>query len=76
MKAVCIRLHLYILWLANYCYLSDSRLKKSVECGQSLKKILNGGGSLSTQLIEDATKCFPRAKLFSAYGILSFLHSF
>ncbi|XP_074264103.1 2-succinylbenzoate--CoA ligase, chloroplastic/peroxisomal isoform X2 [Silene latifolia] len=35
----------------------------------SLKKILNGGGSLSIQLIADAMECFPKAKLLSAYGM-------
>lgn len=47
--------------------ISALRLKESGHGGESLKKILNGGGSLSTQLIEDATKCFPSAKLLSAY---------
>lgn len=49
--------------------ISAFRLKESGKFGQSVKKILNGGGSLTTQLIEDATKCFPRAMLFSAYGM-------
>ncbi|KAL2894613.1 2-succinylbenzoate--CoA ligase chloroplastic/peroxisomal [Bienertia sinuspersici] len=35
----------------------------------SVKKILNGGGSLSIELIEDAIKCFSTAKLLSAYGM-------
>ncbi|KAH9623442.1 hypothetical protein KSS87_023143 [Heliosperma pusillum] len=35
----------------------------------SLKKILNGGGSLSKQLIADAIEYFPKAKLLSAYGM-------
>lgn len=35
----------------------------------SVKKILNGGGSLSAKLIEDAIKCFGTAKLLSAYGM-------
>lgn len=35
----------------------------------SVKKILNGGGSLSVQLIEDAIRCFHTAMLVSAYGM-------
>lgn len=33
-----------------------------------MKKLLNGGGSLSAELMKDATELFPRAKLLSAYG--------
>ncbi|KAJ8758581.1 hypothetical protein K2173_000302 [Erythroxylum novogranatense] len=36
---------------------------------QSVKKILNGGGTLPDELIKDAAKIFPRAKLLSAYGM-------
>lgn len=39
---------------------------------ESVKKILNGGGGLSNGLIEDAIKFFPRAKIFSAYGMSLF----
>lgn len=35
-----------------------------------MKKILNGGGGLPLELIKDAMKFFPRAKLVSAYGQL------
>ncbi|GAV67241.1 AMP-binding domain-containing protein [Cephalotus follicularis] len=35
----------------------------------SVNKILNGGGGLSIELREGATKIFPRAKLLSAYGM-------
>lgn len=34
-----------------------------------VKKILNGGGSLSTKLIKDATDIFSNARLFTAYGM-------
>lgn len=33
-----------------------------------MKKILNGGGQLSVDLIKDAAEAFPEAKLISAYG--------
>ncbi|XP_022977906.1 2-succinylbenzoate--CoA ligase, chloroplastic/peroxisomal isoform X1 [Cucurbita maxima] len=36
---------------------------------ESVKKILNGGGGLPLELIKDAMKFFPRAKLVSAYGM-------
>ncbi|XP_031405872.1 2-succinylbenzoate--CoA ligase, chloroplastic/peroxisomal isoform X2 [Punica granatum] len=35
----------------------------------SMKKILNGGGSLSPELIRGATIIFPKAKILSAYGM-------
>ncbi|KAI3921574.1 hypothetical protein MKW98_013508 [Papaver atlanticum] len=38
--------------------------------GESMKKILNGGGGLSTELARDiTTNIFPTAKLLSAYGM-------
>lgn len=37
-----------------------------------VKKILNGGGGLSVELIKGATQIFPNAKLLSAYGMLPF----
>ncbi|VFQ83303.1 unnamed protein product [Cuscuta campestris] len=36
---------------------------------ETVKKILNGGGALSVELITQAAKIFPRAKLLSAYGM-------
>ncbi|XVF23098.1 hypothetical protein REPUB_Repub13aG0008800 [Reevesia pubescens] len=45
------------------------RLKQSWNGRDNVKKILNGGGGLSHNLIKDATKFFPRAKLLSAYGM-------
>ncbi|KAH6827312.1 acyl-activating enzyme 14 [Perilla frutescens var. hirtella] len=36
---------------------------------ESVVKILNGGGGLSAELIEEATKIFPRATIMSAYGM-------
>ncbi|XVF75050.1 hypothetical protein PTKIN_Ptkin13bG0157800 [Pterospermum kingtungense] len=49
--------------------ISSIRLKQSWKGRHSLKKILNGGGGLSDNLVKDATKLFPRAKLLSAYGM-------
>ncbi|XP_044508239.1 2-succinylbenzoate--CoA ligase, chloroplastic/peroxisomal-like isoform X4 [Mangifera indica] len=44
--------------------------KKEIWKGKdSVRKVLNGGGSLSVELIKDAIKYFPGAKLFSAYGM-------
>ncbi|XP_031260380.1 2-succinylbenzoate--CoA ligase, chloroplastic/peroxisomal isoform X3 [Pistacia vera] len=45
------------------------RKKETWKGKDNVKKILNGGGSLSVELIKDATKYFPKAKLFSAYGM-------
>lgn len=35
----------------------------------SVNKILNGGGSLSVELLKDAIHIFPRSKILSAYGM-------
>ncbi|KAL8106957.1 hypothetical protein AgCh_023674 [Apium graveolens] len=35
----------------------------------SVNKILNGGGSLSVELLKDAIQIFPRSKIISAYGM-------
>ncbi|GLU17535.1 hypothetical protein SLE2022_338970 [Rubroshorea leprosula] len=51
--------------------ISSIRLKETWNGRGSVKKILNGGGGLSNELIKDATKFFPRAKLLSAYGALN-----
>ncbi|KAE7996058.1 hypothetical protein FH972_000807 [Carpinus fangiana] len=45
------------------------RQKATWKGKESVNKILNGGGGLSIELIKDATLFFPRAKLFSAYGL-------
>lgn len=45
------------------------RLKETWKGRHYVKKLLNGGGSLSAELIKDAIELFPRAKLLSAYGI-------
>ncbi|EOA40050.1 hypothetical protein CARUB_v10008743mg [Capsella rubella] len=34
-----------------------------------VRKILNGGGSLSSELLQEAVKIFPCAKILSAYGM-------
>ncbi|TYH16449.1 hypothetical protein ES288_A05G117800v1 [Gossypium darwinii] len=49
--------------------ISSVRLKRIQKGCDSVKKILNGGGGLSDNLIKDATRLFPRAKLLSAYGM-------
>ncbi|OMO73825.1 AMP-dependent synthetase/ligase [Corchorus olitorius] len=43
--------------------------KQTWKGGDYMKKILNGGGSLSLDLVKDATISFPRAKILSAYGM-------
>lgn len=56
-------------------YFSDAFRGKEIWKGRnSIKKILNGGGGLSTKLIRDAAKFFPRAKLLSAYGASLLFH--
>lgn len=45
------------------------RIKETWEGKESVKKILNGGGGLSVELVKDATIFFSRAKLLSAYGM-------
>ncbi|KAG8385204.1 hypothetical protein BUALT_Bualt03G0017500 [Buddleja alternifolia] len=46
-----------------------NRINQRSENFESVKKILNGGGGLSVELIKEATKIFPRAILHSAYGM-------
>lgn len=41
-----------------------------------MKKILNGGGSLSEDLIKEATLLFSNATIFSAYGMNSSIFLF
>ncbi|XP_030468617.2 2-succinylbenzoate--CoA ligase, chloroplastic/peroxisomal isoform X2 [Syzygium oleosum] len=47
-------------------FLRDKGPWKGKDC---VKKILNGGGSLSIDLIKEAGNFFPRAKILSAYGM-------
>ncbi|CAK7345905.1 unnamed protein product [Dovyalis caffra] len=49
--------------------ISLTSLKETWKGRHCVKKILNGGGSLSTDLVKDAAKLFPKAKLLSAYGM-------
>ncbi|KAJ4963223.1 hypothetical protein NE237_023162 [Protea cynaroides] len=49
--------------------LVSNRKHKSWKGGEHVKKILNGGGGFSVELINNATKIFPCAKLLSAYGM-------
>ncbi|KAL5707571.1 o-succinylbenzoate--CoA ligase [Ranunculus cassubicifolius] len=49
--------------------ISYIRSHRTQRAGESLKKILNGGGQLSNELIMDAAEIFPKAKLISAYGM-------
>ncbi|KAJ0237823.1 2-succinylbenzoate--CoA ligase [Hirschfeldia incana] len=48
---------------------SLNRTTKNGAQNSCVRKILNGGGSLSTELLKDALTIFPRAKIFSAYGM-------
>ncbi|KAL7211280.1 hypothetical protein ACSBR2_014209 [Camellia fascicularis] len=45
------------------------RMKETWKGKENVRKILNGGGGLSIELIKYATIFFPRAKLLSAYGM-------
>ncbi|KAH9796070.1 2-succinylbenzoate--CoA ligase /(peroxisomal) [Citrus sinensis] len=45
------------------------RVKKTWKGRDSVKKILNGGGGLPSELMKEATNSFPKAKLISAYGM-------
>ncbi|KAL9272392.1 2-succinylbenzoate--CoA ligase, chloroplastic/peroxisomal-like protein [Drosera capensis] len=47
--------------------ISALRLKKTWEGTESVKKILNRGGSLAAKLLEDVITFFPYTKIFSAY---------
>ncbi|PIN11349.1 Long chain fatty acid acyl-CoA ligase [Handroanthus impetiginosus] len=49
--------------------ISFNRIKKKSEKFEYVKKILNGGGGLSVELVKDAIEFFPRARLLSAYGM-------
>ncbi|GAB2229638.1 hypothetical protein Droror1_Dr00013886 [Drosera rotundifolia] len=49
--------------------ISVLRLKKTWEGTESVKKILNGGGSLAVKLLEDVISFFHNTKIFSAYGM-------
>ncbi|KAL1205060.1 2-succinylbenzoate--CoA ligase, chloroplastic/peroxisomal [Cardamine amara subsp. amara] len=46
-----------------------NRTMKNGAQTHGVRKILNGGGSLSSELLKDAAKIFPRAKILSAYGM-------
>ncbi|GMP71678.1 hypothetical protein CsSME_00029994 [Camellia sinensis var. sinensis] len=45
------------------------RMKETWKGKENVRKILNGGGGLSIELIRYVTIFFPRAKLLSAYGM-------
>ncbi|KAK7246147.1 hypothetical protein RIF29_41007 [Crotalaria pallida] len=49
--------------------ISIVRHKKTWKGGETVKRILNGGGSLSLELIKDTSIFFHKAKLVSAYGM-------
>lgn len=49
--------------------LSIIRMKRTWKGKEAVKKILNGGGGLSAELIKDACIFFPKAKIISAYGM-------
>ncbi|KAJ4773326.1 2-succinylbenzoate--CoA ligase [Rhynchospora pubera] len=48
---------------------SYARKENKIGSSKSVEKILNGGGSLSEDLIKEATVLFPDATIFSAYGM-------
>ncbi|CAH8354830.1 unnamed protein product [Eruca vesicaria subsp. sativa] len=48
---------------------SVNRTMKNGAQNSCVRKILNGGGSLSSELLQDAAKIFSIAKIFSAYGM-------
>ncbi|PON54781.1 2,3-dihydroxybenzoate-AMP ligase [Parasponia andersonii] len=50
-------------------FISSAREKETWKPILNVEKILNGGGGLSIELIHEAVKLFPRAKLLSAYGM-------
>ena len=67
-------LPLFIVYCSCYFLLMFEALirqKKTWMGGEMVKKILNGGGGLSVELIKGATRIFPNAKLLSAYGMFS-----
>ncbi|KAJ6840180.1 2-succinylbenzoate--CoA ligase, chloroplastic/peroxisomal isoform X1 [Iris pallida] len=43
--------------------------KENDNSGETVNKILNGGGGLSSELVNLSTSIFPRAKIISAYGM-------
>ncbi|XP_020222004.1 2-succinylbenzoate--CoA ligase, chloroplastic/peroxisomal isoform X2 [Cajanus cajan] len=49
--------------------ISIIRQKETWKGGETVEKILNGGGSLSHELIKDTSLFFHKAKLISAYGM-------
>ncbi|KAL5097687.1 hypothetical protein RYX36_002014 [Vicia faba] len=49
--------------------ISIVRKKETWKGGEPVQKILNGGGSLSLELIKDSNIFFHKAKLISAYGM-------
>ncbi|XP_057830057.2 2-succinylbenzoate--CoA ligase, chloroplastic/peroxisomal isoform X2 [Cryptomeria japonica] len=55
--------------IVTFCINSRRKKRESTLCFSSLEKILNGAGSLSPQLIKKVTEVFPRAQIFSAYGM-------
>ncbi|XP_042502006.1 2-succinylbenzoate--CoA ligase, chloroplastic/peroxisomal isoform X2 [Macadamia integrifolia] len=48
---------------------SNIRKNKAWKGGEHVKKILNGGGGLSVEMINNAATIFPCAKIISAYGM-------
>ncbi|XP_058071605.1 2-succinylbenzoate--CoA ligase, chloroplastic/peroxisomal isoform X2 [Magnolia sinica] len=49
--------------------LSTLREERRWTGGESVKKILSGGGGLSNELLKGASHVFPNAKIVSAYGM-------
>ncbi|KFK44863.1 hypothetical protein AALP_AA1G312200 [Arabis alpina] len=53
--------------MADLIYVN--RTTKNGAQNRGVRKILNGGGSLSSELLKDAAKIFGSAKILSAYGM-------
>ncbi|XP_039167323.1 2-succinylbenzoate--CoA ligase, chloroplastic/peroxisomal-like [Eucalyptus grandis] len=61
-----------MLFEGYFCLIPSFLREKGPWKGRDcVKKILNGGGSLSTDLIKEAGNFFPRAKILSAYDLSS-----
>lgn len=72
MMCLCFCLHVLLAFLQmvmSSIVETFHRMKQTSENFETVNKILNGGGTLSVELIENATKLFPRAMLLTAYGM-------
>lgn len=56
--------------ISTYWFHFDIRRVSELEGVETVTKILNGGGGLSEELVEGASRLFPRATILSAYGVV------